>query len=166
MVVAEHGTPKGSRLVYGFREWLLQNYERHEANIIAPCPHEGTCPLAGRSDKWCHFSQFTEQYPKDIFPKHPKEKQYSNEKYSYLAACRGPTPRQTEKSNTLMEKSYFFDRVAFPVMKRGGHVIMDNCKANGEFERDIVTKSKWGKEVYKEAGKLRWGDLWPYQKLK
>lgn len=65
-----------------------------------------------------------------------------------------------------MEKSYFFDRVAFPVMKRGGHVIMDNCKANGEFERDIVTKSKWGKEVYKESGKLRWGDLWPYQKLK
>ena len=50
-------------------------------------------------------------------------------------------------------------------MKRGGHVIVDTCKNTGAFERDVVTKSKWGKEVYKEATKLRWGDLWPYKKL-
>jgi ribosomal protein RSM22 (predicted rRNA methylase) len=93
MIIAEPGTPKGSRMVYGFRSWILDNYTRNEANIIAPCPHEGECPMAKKSDSWCHFSQFTEVYPKDVFPKHPKERPTSNEKYSFLAVCRSPTPR-------------------------------------------------------------------------
>ena len=70
-VLIEPGSPKGFRFVHSFREWILKTKTREEANIVAPCPHQLTCPMASNSEAWCNFSQITLKYPSDIFPKKP-----------------------------------------------------------------------------------------------
>lgn len=47
-------------------------------------------------------------------------------------------------------------------LKRGGHVVIDACTAKGELKRMIVPKSQ-GKQIYYDARKLNWGDLFPHQ---
>ena len=55
MVYVEAGSPKGFRFLTSFRNWIIEK-PRQEASIVAPCPHNGTCPLASKSRTWCHFS--------------------------------------------------------------------------------------------------------------
>ena len=45
MLVIEPGSPKGFRYIHSFREWIVAK-ERSEAQIIAPCPGHGKCPMA------------------------------------------------------------------------------------------------------------------------
>ena len=66
--------------------------DRAELNIVAPCPHHHKCPMADKSDTWCHFKQTAYKYPKTIFPKHPDEMNQANEKFSYLIVKKGKTP--------------------------------------------------------------------------
>ena len=52
-------------------------------------------------------------------------------------------------------------------MKRKGHVVFELCTPEGEIERATVAKSHGrpeliGRDGYKYARKLRWGDLWPF----
>mmetsp|Transcript_32134 Transcript_32134/g.49141 ORF Transcript_32134/g.49141 Transcript_32134/m.49141 type:complete len:149 (+) Transcript_32134:942-1388(+) len=58
LIVVEPGSPKGFRYTNSIREWVLSK-SRNEANIIAPCPHHGTCPMAKHPDLWCNFSSLS-----------------------------------------------------------------------------------------------------------
>eukprot|EP00971_Amphidinium_carterae_P303893 6038623-Amphidinium_carterae.1 len=51
----------------------------------------------------------------------------------YRSEAAAPTPH---------EKSYFWPRVLFPAMKRGGHTLVDVCAAPHNFERISVSLSK------------------------
>ena len=53
-----------------------------------------------------------------------------------------------------------WDRVVFPTIKKGGHLIMDLCTTRGTLEKKISARSHG--EEYKEARRLRWGDLWRF----
>jgi ribosomal protein RSM22 (predicted rRNA methylase) len=51
LLVIEPGTPSGYQRILDARALLIAK----GAHVIAPCPHDRTCPLA--APDWCHFSQ-------------------------------------------------------------------------------------------------------------
>ena len=57
-------------------------------------------------------------------------------------------------------ESHEWDRVIFPLMRKGGHFVYTLCTKKGKFEKRRTAKSH-GPE-YKSGRKLRWGDLWRF----
>jgi ribosomal protein RSM22 (predicted rRNA methylase) len=163
MVFVEPGTPKGSRLIYNIRQWTLTTMNRDQANIVAPCPHDGECPLAASPRSWCHFSQFTAKYPKDVITRVKGESNFENEKFSYIVICRGVSPRHLDASLqlNLAQQSFLWSRLVRPVIRRTRHMVFDVCRID-KLERIILTKGKANKEVYRFLRNARWGDLWPF----
>lgn len=131
-ILVDYGTPKGYRYINDFRNKIIE-MSREDVNLVAPCPHHKKCPLAENPDSWCHFSQLVQKYPKGVFPKHPKERQFANEKFSYLVVKKGKTPRQRftseeevlEKTQDVEKRTYFWDRIVRPNIKQAQHVIVD-----------------------------------------
>ena len=167
LVVVEPGSPKGYRFIHDFRNWIVEK-PRDEASIVAPCPHHNKCPLAEKNKDWCHFSQLSYKWDRSVMPRSTKEKQIHNEKFSYLVVKKGMTPNVTyktqEECETDFEKSFFWDRLLRPVIKKHQHTILDMCTTEGKFERRTVAKSHSSLGGYKTSRKLNWGDLWyvPY----
>jgi hypothetical protein len=62
LLLLEPGTPSGSAHIQRARSqlldaaWQQQQQQQPGIHVVAPCPHDGACPLAGRAS-WCHFVQ-------------------------------------------------------------------------------------------------------------
>ena len=119
-------------------------------------------------ESWCHFSQISQKFPKSVFPKHPKERPFNNEKFSYLVVKKGKTPAQKYENQHEVrndhERTYFWSRILRPNIKAGGHVLVDVCTPDAKFERRIIAKSHEHDGGYKLARQSKWGDLWRYEK--
>lgn len=50
-------------------------------------------------------------------------------------------------------------RTLLPPIKRKGHILLDVCTPSGTLERWVVNR-RCGKQVYRDARKAQWGDLW------
>ncbi len=167
LVVVEPGSPKGYRFIHDLRQWVIDK-PREDASIVAPCPHHMKCPLAEKKSDWCHFSQLSYKWDKSIMPRPTKEKPINNEKFCYLAVKKGKTPnviyKDEEECEKDSEKSFFWERLLRPVIRKHKHSILDMCTTQGKFERRIVSKSHGTLGGYKTSKKLNWGDLWyiPY----
>ena len=138
LVLIEPGTPPGFDRLKEARRFLIDQ----GAFILAPCPHENPCPMAGMD--WCHFSQrlertLTHRQVKDV------SQSYEDEKYSYLIAARKERPRP---SSRLVRKP----------KKGSGHFILDLCTGTG-LKRVILSKKT--KKLYEKARHLKWGDGGP-----
>jgi ribosomal protein RSM22 (predicted rRNA methylase) len=136
LVVVEPGTPAGFRRILEVRELLLAL----GATVVAPCPHEGPCPLAGPEDDWCHFSQ---RLARSRLHREVKRATapFEEERYCYLAVSRSSDDRRV-------------DRVLAPPKVSKGSVVLDLCRADGR-ERRTVSRSD--RPAYSAARKLRWG---------
>lgn len=170
LVLVERGTPDGSRIIANARTQILSaagyldkgddtdptsiGSQKDELHIVAPCSHEKMCPMVG---SWCHFAQRIE-----LTPFHHELKSlgrgFVDQKFSYIVIRRGPRP---PSSNTVEEDSFTWPRIIRRPLKRAGHVINDVCHADGTFKRIIIPKSQ-GKQIYYDARKSKWGDLWPH----
>ncbi|GAB4820160.1 hypothetical protein N2152v2_007206 [Parachlorella kessleri] len=69
------------------------------AHVLAPCPHDGRCPLLGRRS-WCHFVQRFERTDlqrktKAVEGRAPRV--YQDERYSYVVLARGPRPATVDQ---------------------------------------------------------------------
>lgn len=82
IAVIEPGTPDGYRRVLAARQILIDA----GLTVIAPCPHQRRCPLAGSAD-WCHFSA---RVNRSALHRRLKggELGYEDEKFSYVVAAR------------------------------------------------------------------------------
>jgi ribosomal protein RSM22 (predicted rRNA methylase) len=111
LVLVEPGTPAGSLLIRQARQQVLAaavaaiapNGAAGEdaeagAHVVAPCPHDGACPMEGRRS-WCHFAQRFErtrlQRQSGAGGGRPAPRPYQDERFSYVVLARGPRPRAT-----------------------------------------------------------------------
>lgn len=162
LIVVEPGSPMGFRLINDTRNWIRAKGSE-TANIVAPCPHQNKCPLAGSKDRWCNFQQKYERYPKDVLSKYPQEKMVRIGRFSYLVMTKGKMMDE-EKAVTPAERSMYWPRIIKPPQRKKGHVWLELCNIEGNVDIRTVTKSqKKEKGWYKDARKSRWGDLWPYE---
>lgn len=168
LVLIEPGTPTGFRFMHNTRELLISRVGPENFHFVAPCPHEGMCPLALTGRDWCHFSQRVRRTPHRVYCKGSTRRFMEEEKFSFLCIRRSPGPRSKyrceEHAPTAHEKSYFWPRIMFPVIKAGGHSLIDVCCAPQNFERISVSKSKAHSFGYRWSRKAMWGDLWRFPK--
>lgn len=136
LVVIEPGTPVGFEGIRAIRSQLMSL----GAHLVAPCPHELVCPMAGGD--WCHFS---ERIERSSLHRRLKEGSlgYEDEKFSYVIASKTPC---------ILPQS----RVLRHPLKRSGHVVLTLCTKDCGLKQETISKRNG--EDYKIARKLEWGD--------
>jgi ribosomal protein RSM22 (predicted rRNA methylase) len=140
VVVIEPGTPAGFARIIRARTALIDS----GFTIVAPCPHEFTCPMLPLSD-WCHFA---ERLDRSRLHRSVKagELSYEDEKYSYVAATRGLVQRPPA-------------RILRHPQLRKGLVSLELCASSGAATEERISKSKG--PLYKASRNAQWGDPWP-----
>lgn len=135
LAIIEPGTPQGFEHIRRTRQWLLAA----GAHLVAPCPHEGTCPMMG--PHWCHFAERLQRSSEHRAAK-GAELGYEDEKYSYLVMAR--------------------ERIQLPAarilrhpQKHSGHTQFELCTPEG-LKRETISRRRG--ERYKMAKKAQWGE--------
>lgn len=134
LVVVEPGTPRGFATVRAVRDTL----RGEGASILAPCPHQDACPMAG--ERWCHFAVRLERSRLHRAAK-GAALAYEDEKFSYVAMSRHPG-RPIDA------------RVIGHPRARHGHIDLDLCTPDG-LRSDMVNRSD--RDRYRLAQRARWG---------
>lgn len=161
LLLLERGNPLGFEQIARARQLLLRNMSRsseQEGHIIAPCPHDGQCPMylhghqPGRR-QWCHFSQRLQRPDFLQRTKHAKDN-IEDVGYSYILIRKGgkrpPLPlsqAQGSQANSvgvreedsiedkaisdrdIVSASYHWSRIILPPLKRHKHILLDVCSA-------------------------------------
>ncbi|CAI9291068.1 unnamed protein product [Lactuca saligna] len=133
LVLMEPGTPHGSNIISQVRSHILwmekrktrklakaSNQESKDlmthkvgAHIVAPCPHDGACPL-DNTGKYCHFVQRLQRTTSQLAYKQSNGvplRGFEDEKFCYVVFRRGPRPSQSwpldgMKFDTLKEQQH------------------------------------------------------------
>lgn len=140
ILIVEPGTPVGFERIRSIRRQLIDQ----GAHLIAPCPHQLACPMEGGD--WCHFAARVERTSL-----HRRLKGgslgYEDEKFSYIAATKTPFPLPPSRILSHPER-------------HSGHMILKLCTSLG-VQNPTISK-KMG-NLYKQARKAEWGDIFPNQ---
>ncbi len=139
LLVVEPGTPAGYARIVALRAQLIAQ----GAQVVAPCPHDLTCPL----DKpdWCHFAQ---RLARSRAHKQIKgaELPFEDEKFSYVVLAReAVAPRPA--------------RILAPPLVTKADMRVKLCQPDGK--ADIVTFPRRDKQTYARMRRLGWGDTMP-----
>ena len=136
LIIIDAGMPKNYNQMMDLREKLLSS----GFNLVAPCPHEGKCPLIG-TDDWCHF---TARVNRTKLHKELKSGSlnYEDEKFTYLIF---------KKFNGTMNE---YKRVIRHPKYRPKVVELKLCTKDG-IKNLVITKSN---KLYKDARDLKCGD--------
>jgi ribosomal protein RSM22 (predicted rRNA methylase) len=142
VVVVEAGTPAGYARMIAARAVLAGC----GLAILAPCPHERECPLAGTGD-WCHFPA---RVNRSALHRRLKDARlgHEDEKYSYVAAAPARLGGQRATGRVLRHPAF-----------RKGLVTLQVCAAADGVAPVLVSKRQG--ERYRRARDTGWGDPWP-----
>ncbi|SCZ98845.1 BZ3500_MvSof-1268-A1-R1_Chr7-1g09291 [Microbotryum saponariae] len=129
IVIVERGTPRGSRIVKDAREQLLMYGARDAEKIVseegsekdmdsgcfvlAPCAHDGACPLHHSINMFCHFAQRGQS--RDQFSWTPLVGGNSSPRVSFFSVRSPAFHRATKHSN----QGHEIARFSYVVIKRG-----------------------------------------------
>jgi ribosomal protein RSM22 (predicted rRNA methylase) len=135
LLIVEPGTPAGYARIIALRRQLIAA----GANVAAPCPHDGECPIL--TPDWCHFTQ---RLPRSRVHKQLKsaELPYEDEKFSYLALTRVPAARHPARV------------IAQPVVTKVA-VTARLCTDQGILNASAARRQK---AAYQRFKKIAWGD--------
>jgi ribosomal protein RSM22 (predicted rRNA methylase) len=136
LVVVEPGTPSGYVRMLEARDALIAL----GATVVAPCPHDRECPLAGTGD-WCHFAV---RLARSRAHREAKDAQlgHEDEKFSYVAAARTRAPQAAARI------------LRHPQIRRG-HVLLEICGRDGA-RAETISKREGAR--YRRARKIAWGE--------
>ena len=140
LLVVEPGTPAGYARIIALREQLIAM----GAHIVAPCPHDGKCPLV--EPDWCHFSQ---RLRRSRAHKQVKgaELPFEDERFSYVALTRaaiGPRPSRVLAQPTV-NKVEISAKLCTP---KGLAIAKAPRRAKGEYA--AARRWRWGDAVTRE----------------
>lgn len=140
LIIVEPGTKAGYRRILAAREQLITA----GMEIVAPCPHQQTCPLQDQERDWCHFAA---RVGRSSTHRRIKggDLGHEDEKFSYLVASKQPIARPAGR---------VLRHPQFPK----GRVILQLCQGSGDAAPVTVAKRD---TAYKQARKSAWGDPWP-----
>jgi ribosomal protein RSM22 (predicted rRNA methylase) len=135
LLIVEPGTPAGYARIIAARAQLIES----GAHVVAPCPHDGRCPLT--APDWCHFTQ---RLPRLRAHKQIKgaELPFEDEKFSYVALTRAPATRHPARV------------LAQPAVSKV-EVSAKLCTPDGVI---IAKAPRRAKADYARARRWRWGD--------
>lgn len=136
LVLVEPGTPAGFQRLRAARARLVDA----GAHLLAPCPHERACPLAGAD--WCHFSV---RLARSRAHRHLKgaEVPFEDERFSYLVAARAPGAGAR------------LPRILQPPQHLKGGSRFRLCGTGGIAVVDVPVREP----AHKRLRKLEWGDI-------
>lgn len=136
LLIVEPGTPKAFTRLLKIRDSLCAD----GANVLAPCPHNGKCPLVG--DDWCHFAC---RVARSKLHKQLKSASmgYEDEKFCFMAFGRQVQTAACE-------------RIIKPVKISKAMAVFEVCRSDGKIARQNVAARD--KAAYKAAKKCDWGD--------
>ena len=141
LLIVEPGTKEGFAVISEIREKLLAT----GASLVAPCPHEGPCPIA--PDDWCHFAC---RVARTRLHKQLKDADvpYEDEKYSYVAFARIPqdSPLTISRASSRVLRHPYITK---------GQIDLTLCTPNG-IEKTTVRKRDG--DTFKRAKKCKQGD--------
>jgi ribosomal protein RSM22 (predicted rRNA methylase) len=135
LLIVEPGTPSGYARILTLRQQLISS----GAHVAAPCPHDGSCPLA--APDWCHFTQRLPRLRAHMQIKQA-ELPFEDEKFSYVALTRKPVER------------HFARVLAQPEVSKV-EVSAKLCTADGLSLAKVPHRDK---TAYARARRWRWGD--------
>jgi ribosomal protein RSM22 (predicted rRNA methylase) len=189
LVLVEVGTPGGFECIAEARDELLRG---GDAVVLAPCAHAGPCPMMDPAlphRQWCHFTQRHAAPNFQRVARHcgGADRDYLDWRFSYLAVARRPlvakrwphllpttaaapaTPPPAAAADGAAAAAAGaavpnWGRIVRPPLKRGGHVVLDMCTADGALERRVVARSHGEAGGYRAAREAAWGDAFPYGK--
>ncbi|RAK63429.1 small ribosomal subunit Rsm22 family protein [Phenylobacterium kunshanense] len=137
LILVEPGTPAGFERLRAARTGLIAD----GARILAPCPHDGACPIA--APDWCHFSV---RLPRSRDHRLAKgaEVPFEDEKFTYLVAARPHIAAEVRTPRVL----------ARPRAGKPG-IDLKLCTEAGLEERFVARRDK---TAHAKARRLDWGD--------
>jgi len=135
LLIVEPGTPTGFARIIALRAQLIAA----AAHVVAPCPHDGQCPLT--SPDWCHFTQ---RLPRSRAHMEIKgvDLPFEDEKFAYVAVMRDPPAQRAARV------------LAQPVSSKAG-ITAKLCTPDGLAP---ITVPRRNKTDYARARRWRWGD--------
>src|SRR6267143_1815349 len=135
LLIVEPGTPAGYGRIIALREQLIAS----GAHVVAPCPHDGKCPLA--APDWCHFTQ---RLPRSRAHRQIKgaELPFEDEKFIYVALARAPAAQHLARV------------LAQPDITKV-EVTAKLCASDGLVIAKVPRRAK---ADYARARRWRWGD--------
>jgi ribosomal protein RSM22 (predicted rRNA methylase) len=137
LVIVEPGTPNGFKRILACRDALIAR----GAQIVAPCSHEGRCPLAN-GPRWCHFSARVPRSRDHLLVK-DADVPFEDEKFSYLVAGKGFPP--LDRGRRIL---------ATPKVDKSA-VTLTVCTPDVPEQRRVA---RGDKDAYRAAKRLDWGD--------
>lgn len=137
LLLIEPGTPAGFERLRELRLRLLAA----GAHVLAPCPHDDVCPMAGGD--WCHFAERVSRSRRHRQLK-GGDAPFEDEKYSYVAVSRQvPAARPA--------------RILRHPRSDPGRIQLTLCAPEGLSAETVTKKTA---EPFRRARKARWGDTW------
>jgi len=141
VVIVEPGTPRDYARLMMVRAAAIAA----GARLVAPCPHQGTCPLP--EGDWCHTSV---RLPRSRTHMRLKTATvpFEDERHAYLV-LESPTcpPVDTEKGGRILRPPH--------VSKH--EIAFDLCRPDGTLGKARIASRD--RAAFKAAGKLDWGDF-------
>ncbi|XP_026749253.1 methyltransferase-like protein 17, mitochondrial [Galleria mellonella] len=146
LIVVEHGTNAGFRIVNEAREFIL-NLPKGQNNgyAFSPCPNDNVCPRYLEHKTPCNFIMKFETLPIS------GKSEVMADLFSYVILRKGVRPSDDPQ----------WPRIVRAPIVRSGHTICRLCTAQGELKEVIFSKSKYDQTTYRCARSSNWGDLLP-----
>lgn len=157
MVVVEMGNHRGCEFILEAREFLLKGVDAsipgNRGKVVAPCPHQQTCPLYNKEKKYRICSDSIKYY------------NLSDEGFTKLDIFSYIIVQKPLLTKDAEDVSEHWPRVVQPVIRPSGQSIVRVCNQFGDLQELSVCKGKHGSLCYRVGKATQLGDLLPVKLL-